>query len=83
MTDFLRSFRTHFYQVAGKSAEARKNIFKTFNGLRDALTRANPTKRSFRVNQEVDNCANELYQAVVDSIEDMILVTSKERTNCK
>lgn len=69
------------FKLAGNSAAKRQKIFDTFRGLRDALTRANPTERSFRSNQKVSKCADQLYQAVVESIEDMILVTTKDKMN--
>lgn len=45
--------------------------------------RASPTERSFRDNKIVGDCADQLYKAVVHSIEDMILVTSKDKTSCR
>ncbi|KAL9116541.1 MAG: hypothetical protein Q9187_006933, partial [Circinaria calcarea] len=77
----FKEFRTQFYQLAGNSAAKRQKIFDTFKGLRDALTRANPTGRSFRANQKVSDCADQVYKAVVDSIEDIIFVTSKDKTS--
>ncbi|CZR60281.1 uncharacterized protein PAC_10177 [Phialocephala subalpina] len=83
MFHLLKDSRTHFHQIAGNSAAKRKKILDMFMGLRDALTRANPTERSFRVNQKVSDCADQLHQAVVESIEDMIFVTTKDKMNCK
>ncbi|KAH1931126.1 hypothetical protein KXV48_009180 [Aspergillus fumigatus] len=49
--------------------------------IREALTRADPAKRSFRSNQEICVSADHLIRSIVECIEDMILLTSKEKTS--
>lgn len=44
---------------------------------------ADPEKMSFQVNAVVAAAADSLYQAIVDSIEDLILLTTNEKSTCK
>lgn len=44
--------------------------------------RADPSRTSFRADPEVNECANLLYETVVTSIEDMILLTCTEKVTC-
>ncbi|UKZ61312.1 uncharacterized protein TrAtP1_002578 [Trichoderma atroviride] len=66
------------FKLAEHSTKRRNLILKTFEGLRDSLTAARHTQESFRSHKNVRECADRLYQAIVDSIEDMILLTSKK-----
>ncbi|KAH2459094.1 hypothetical protein KXW63_001861 [Aspergillus fumigatus] len=61
--------------------ERRRKIERTFMAIREALTRADPAKRSFRSNQEICVSADHLIRSIVECIEDMILLTSKEKTS--
>ncbi|RYP44531.1 hypothetical protein DL768_009026 [Monosporascus sp. mg162] len=76
----LKSARTYVDQLAEDSVEKRNKIFNTFAVLRDALNRADPKHMSFRSNKELGDCADRLYKTVVDSIEELILLTSKEKS---
>ncbi|KAL2261626.1 hypothetical protein VTK26DRAFT_3745 [Humicola hyalothermophila] len=70
------------FKLAESSVEKRKLIFDTFAALRDSLIQAHPQRRSFRKDQEVNECVDRLYQAVVDSIQDLAaLLVSEERSN--
>ncbi|EHK42417.1 hypothetical protein TRIATDRAFT_266127 [Trichoderma atroviride IMI 206040] len=66
------------FKLAEHSTKRRNLILKTFEGLRDSLTAARHKQESFRSHKNVRECADRLYQAIVDSIEDMILLTSKK-----
>lgn len=46
-------------------------IFDTFAALRDCLIQAHPERRSFRTHQKVNECVDRLYEAVVESIQDL------------
>ncbi|GFF70747.1 hypothetical protein IFM62136_07911 [Aspergillus lentulus] len=69
------------FKLAEKSAERRQKIERTFVAIREALTRADPAKRSFRSNEGICVSADHLNQSIVECIEDMILLTSKEKTS--
>ncbi|KAH1912894.1 hypothetical protein KXV92_009726 [Aspergillus fumigatus] len=69
------------FKPAEKSVERRRKIERTFMAIREALTRADPAKRSFRSNQEICVSADHLIRSIVECIEDMILLTSKEKTS--
>ncbi|KAE8449419.1 hypothetical protein EG329_008027 [Mollisiaceae sp. DMI_Dod_QoI] len=68
------------FKLAEGSNDRRKKIFNTFAGLRDALLRVDPTRKRFLTSLEVDACAKRLYETVVQCIDDMILLTSKEKS---
>lgn len=46
------------------------------------MTSANPVKGSFRSHPDVAVALDELYQAIVDSVNDMIVLTAKEEHFC-
>jgi hypothetical protein len=51
--------------------------------VKKALVFADPEKMSFQANAVVAAAADSLYQAIVDSIEDLILLTTNEKSTCK
>ena len=65
--------------MAEKSKEKKQKIIDTFTGLRKILTESDPSKTSFRDSAEVRKHADQLYEAVVDSIRDMIRVATKKK----
>lgn len=72
-----------FSQLAGKSAEKRDTIFRAFEEVQKALVFADPEKMSFQANTVVAAASDALYQTIVDSIEDLILLTTSEKSTCK
>ncbi|ROW04740.1 hypothetical protein VMCG_04873 [Cytospora schulzeri] len=68
------------FKLAAKSAEKRDKIFRAFDEVKKALVFADPGKMSFQANADVAAASNALYQAIVDSIEDLILLTTSERS---
>lgn len=66
-------------KLAEKSAAKRAKIMQAFTDIRDALLRADPKKRSFRGNRDISLQAESLTQTIVDSIEDMIILTTKDK----
>ncbi|KAJ5779272.1 hypothetical protein N7457_006992 [Penicillium paradoxum] len=69
------------FKLAERSANRAAKIHRVFSSIRDALTHADPTKRSFRGNKDVAEMADNLTQSIVDSIEDMILLTTKNKSS--
>ncbi|KAL4784387.1 hypothetical protein BJX76DRAFT_357119 [Aspergillus varians] len=67
------------FKLAERSAEKRQKILSAFIAIRDALYQADPANRSFRSNKEACACADRLTQTIVDSIEGLIVLTSKQR----
>ncbi|KAG7287270.1 hypothetical protein NEMBOFW57_006777 [Staphylotrichum longicolle] len=59
------------FKLAEASAEKQQRIYDTFAALRDTLIQAQPERRSFRANQQVNDAVDRLYQCVVDSIHDI------------
>ncbi|ROV99656.1 hypothetical protein VSDG_03101 [Cytospora chrysosperma] len=68
------------FKLAAKSADKRAKIFRAFEEVKKALVFADPEKMSFQVNAVVAAAADSLYQAIVDSIEDLILLTTNEKS---
>lgn len=48
-------------------------------GLREIIKKSDPSKTSFSDDPEVRNHADKLYQAVVNSIRDMVWLTTKKK----
>ncbi|PWY83637.1 hypothetical protein BO70DRAFT_361719 [Aspergillus heteromorphus CBS 117.55] len=68
-------------KLAEKSAERRKKILDTFVAIRNALARADPEKRSFRAHKDVRACADSLTRTITQCIEELIKLTSKQKTS--
>ncbi|PLB53482.1 hypothetical protein P170DRAFT_435110 [Aspergillus steynii IBT 23096] len=66
------------FKLAERSSARREKIFNAFAGIRDALARADPERRSFLSNKEVGQQADHLTKTIVECIEDMILLTMKK-----
>ncbi|KAF3770055.1 hypothetical protein M406DRAFT_237578, partial [Cryphonectria parasitica EP155] len=66
------------FKLAAKSVEKRENISQAFEKIRDAMTSANPLKGSFRSHPDVAAALDELYKAIVDSVNDMIILTAEK-----
>ncbi|CAG8955491.1 hypothetical protein HYFRA_00010358 [Hymenoscyphus fraxineus] len=66
-------------KLSQDSTERRNKILETFDELRNALTRADPRRTSFRGHTEIRECTDTLYQVVVESIEDMIVLISRDK----
>lgn len=47
------------------------------------MASADPRKVSFQAHEDVAKASECLYQAIVDSIEDLILLTTDEKSTCK
>ncbi|OJJ50410.1 hypothetical protein ASPZODRAFT_129035 [Penicilliopsis zonata CBS 506.65] len=71
------------FKLAERSAERRRSIMNTFVAIRDALARANPENRSFRTHKDVSACADRLTQTIIQSIEDMIKLTSSKQKSLR
>lgn len=71
------------FQLAAKSVEKRDKIFKAFEEVKKALVFADPGKMSFHNKTDVAAASEALYQAIVDSIEDLIILTTSEKSTCK
>lgn len=54
-----------------------------FEGIQQAMASADPRKVSFQGHEEVAKASKSLYQVIVDSIEDLILLTAEEKSTCK
>jgi len=64
--------------------DKRQRIYDTFAALRDTLIQAQPERRSFRTNQQVNDCVDRLNQSVVDSIHDIaVWLTAEDKSTCK
>lgn len=48
-----------------------------------AMVSADLRKASFQAHEDVSKASNSLYQAIVDSIEDLILLTAEEKSTCE
>lgn len=71
------------HQLARKSLEKRRKVLQAFEEIRKAMTSAHPLKGSFRSHADVAIALNELHQAIVDSVNDMLVLTAKEEHSCK
>lgn len=67
------------FKLAEKSKKRKEIIINTFMELREILSKSDPTKHGFSGEPEVRRHADNLYQAVVDSIRDMLQVTAKKK----
>ncbi|KLU92193.1 hypothetical protein MAPG_11139 [Magnaporthiopsis poae ATCC 64411] len=67
------------FKLAGRSMQQKQKIVGTFTELREILKKCHPSKTGFSDDPEVRNHADKLYQAVVDSIRDMLRVTTKRK----
>lgn len=47
------------------------------------MTSANPLKGSFRSHADVAIALDELHQTIVDSVNDMLVLTAKEEHSCE
>lgn len=54
-----------------------------FEGIQQAMASADPRKVSFQAHEDVAKASESLYKAIVDSIEDLILLTTDEKSTCK
>ena len=54
-----------------------------FEGIQQAMVSADPRKVSFQTHEDVAKASESLYQAVVDSIENLILLTTDEKLSCE
>ena len=73
-----------FPQLAEASADKRQRIYDTFAALQDTLVQAHPERRSFRTNQSLNDCVDELYQSVVNAIHDIaVWLASEDKSRCK
>ncbi|KAK7713103.1 hypothetical protein SLS63_012133 [Diaporthe eres] len=64
--------------LARKSLEKRKKILQAFEEIQKAMTSANPLKGSFRSHADVAVALDDLQQAIVDSVNDILVLTAKE-----
>ncbi|ROV93685.1 hypothetical protein VPNG_08868 [Cytospora leucostoma] len=67
------------FKLAAKSAERKNKICRAFEEVKKALVFADPEKMSFQSNEDVAAASLSLYQTVVDSIEDLIILTTSEK----
>lgn len=67
-------------KLAGRSLEKRQKILMGFEGIQQAMASADPRKVSFQGHEEVAKASKSLYQVIVDSIEDLILLTAEEKS---
>lgn len=74
---------TRPHQLARKSLEKRRMILQAFEEIQKAMTSANPLKGSFRSHADVAIALDELHQTIVDSVNDMLVLTAKEEHSCK
>lgn len=72
-----------FEQLARKSLEKRKKVLQAFEEIQKAMTSANPLKGSFRSHADVAVALDELYQTIVDSVNDILVLTAKGENFCK
>ncbi|KAK3293848.1 uncharacterized protein B0H64DRAFT_398821 [Chaetomium fimeti] len=64
------------FKLAENSTDKRDRVFKTFATFRDVLVSLSSDRARFRQDPNVSGSATSLYKAVVDAIEDMVLVMS-------
>lgn len=82
LVDALR-WLTRLNQLAKKSLEKRKKVLQAFEEIQKAMTSANPLKGSFRSYSGVAVALDDLHKAIVDSVNDMLVLTAKEEHSCK
>lgn len=70
-------------QLAWKSLEKRRKIFQAFEEIRKAMNSTNPLKGSFRSHSDVAVALDELQQAIIDSVNDILVLTAKEQHSCE
>ncbi|KAJ4416631.1 hypothetical protein N0V82_006641 [Gnomoniopsis sp. IMI 355080] len=66
------------FKLAARSVDKRKKIAQAFEDIHTAMTSASPLKGSFRSHTGVAIALDELQQAIVDSVNDMIILTARE-----
>lgn len=54
-----------------------------FEEIQQVMASADPKKVSFQAHEDVVKASKSLYQAIADSIEDLILLTTDEKSTCK
>ncbi|KAL8351070.1 hypothetical protein RB601_000794 [Gaeumannomyces tritici] len=67
------------FKLAENSKKRKQTIINTFTELREILSKSDPTKHGFSDEPEVRRHADNLYQAVVNSIRDMLQVMAKKK----
>ncbi|KAJ0106752.1 hypothetical protein J7T55_001276 [Diaporthe amygdali] len=65
-------------KLAKKSLEKRKKVLQAFEEIQKAMMSANPLKGSFRSHPGVAVALDDLHKAIVDSVNDMLVLTAKE-----
>ncbi|KAK3315947.1 hypothetical protein B0H66DRAFT_604253 [Apodospora peruviana] len=58
--------------VAERSAEKRQKLFDAFTGIRDIIGEANSKRKSFQTDPEVSRCATQVYETIVEAIEEIL-----------
>ncbi|KAL8387243.1 hypothetical protein RB595_010051 [Gaeumannomyces hyphopodioides] len=67
------------FKLAENSKKRKETIINTFTELREILSKSDPAKHGFSDEPEVRRYADNLYQAVINSIRDMLQVTAKRK----
>ncbi|KKY32017.1 hypothetical protein UCDDA912_g08014 [Diaporthe ampelina] len=65
-------------KLARKSLEKRKKVLQAFEEIQKAMTSAHPLEGSFRSHADVAAALDELQKAIVDSVNDILVLTAKE-----
>jgi hypothetical protein len=72
------------FKLAENSKGKQEKVFKTFSTLQETLLDLRPDRARFRNDSRVRECASSLFDAVVKSIEDMVIVLSAtEPSRCR